>query len=141
LRSISILVGDGEFIVMTLFSADCEKKVCDLKMKFPKETKRYCPHCKKHTLQKIDIAKQKSRGTAHPLSWGSESRAIMRGARSGTGNKGRWGSKPPIKKWKRKTKVTRRLVIMYKCKECNKSKGMKSSIRTSRLEIGDKVAK
>lgn len=109
-------------------------------MKLPKETRRHCPYCRKHTLHKIETAKQRGRSTAHPLSRCSNARAKKRGLNVGTGNKGRW-SKPAIKSWKRKTKITRRLVIMYTCKVCGKSKGIKKSIRTSRIEIGDKVAK
>ena len=110
-------------------------------MKLPKEIKRYCPYCKKHTIQAVDVAKQKPRGSAHPLSWGSESRAKARGVRSGMGNKGRWGSKPPIKDWKRKTKITRRIAINYKCKTCGKIKGIRKAIRSARIMIGEKVAK
>jgi ribosomal protein L44E len=40
-------------------------------MKFPKETKRYCPTCKKHTSQQVMNQKQKGRSAAHPLSRGS----------------------------------------------------------------------
>lgn len=109
-------------------------------MKLPKETKRYCPYCKKHTVHAIGTASQKGRSTAHPLSRGSTSRLKARGLRSGKGNKGKY-SKPAVKSWKRKTKVTRRMTIMYKCKLCKKSKGMKKAIRAGRIEIGQKVAK
>ena len=109
-------------------------------MKLPQETKRYCPTCKKHTTQKIDVAKQKSRGASHPLSRGSRSREKARGLLSGIGNLGK-RSKKGIRDWKRKTKVTRRLVVTYKCKECGKMKGIKKAIRTSRITIGEKVAK
>ncbi|MCH7567907.1 MAG: hypothetical protein IIA87_00640 [Nanoarchaeota archaeon] len=110
-------------------------------MKFPTEVNRYCPYCRLMTRQKISVAKQKSRSAAHPLSWGSMKRAKSRGVRSGYGNKGRWGSRPPISKWKRKSKSTKRLTILYTCKVCKKSKGIKKAIRTSRIEIGEKVAK
>ena len=109
-------------------------------MKLPKETRRYCIYCKKHTVHKINTAKQKSRSAAHPLSRGSGSRLKVRGLRSGTGNKGKY-SKPAVKSWKRKTKTTRRLTVLYTCKECGKSKGAKKSIRSGRIEIGEKVAK
>ena len=109
-------------------------------MKLPKETKRYCVYCKKHTLHKINTAKQKSRSAAHPLSRGSTSRLKSRGLRSGTGNKGRYSKKAP-KNWKRKTKTTRRLAVLYTCKECGKTKGAKKAIRSGRIEIGEKVAK
>ena len=109
-------------------------------MKLPKETNRYCPYCKKHTKQKIDTAKQKSRSASYPLSRGSSARLKLRGLKSGTGNKGKY-SKPAVKSWKRKTKVTRRLNVTYKCNECGKTKGIKKAIRTSRITIGEKVAK
>jgi len=110
-------------------------------MKLPKETRRYCPYCRKHTITSIDTAKQKSRSAARPLSRGSSSRAESRGLKKGYGNKGKWGSKPPVSRWKRKTKVTRRMTLMYRCKECGKAKGASRSIRSGRIEIGDKVAK
>jgi large subunit ribosomal protein L44e len=109
-------------------------------MKLPKEVKRYCPYCKKHGLHSVDTAKQRSRSSVHPLSRGSTSRVRARGLNRGTGNQGRY-SKPAIKSWKRKSKVTRRLTILYKCKECGKSKGIKKAIRTGRIQIGEKVAK
>ncbi len=109
-------------------------------MKLPEKTNRYCPYCREKTEQKLSVAKQKSRSSAHPMSRWSTSRVIARGLKSGTGSKGRF-SKPPIKKWKRKSKSTKRMTIMYTCKVCNKAKGIKKGIRTSRLTIGDKVAK
>jgi large subunit ribosomal protein L44e len=110
-------------------------------MKLPKEKNRYCPYCKKHTQQLVLTAKQKSRSTAHPLSRGGISRAKKRGLRSGYGNKGRWGSKPAIKSWKRKVKVTKKITLLYKCKVCNKMKGASKGIRSGRIEIGEKVSK
>lgn len=85
-------------------------------------------------------AKQKSRSASHPLSRGSTSRLKARGLRSGYGNKGKY-SKPAVKSWKMKTKVTKRITIVYKCKSCNKMKGIKKAIRSGRIEIGEKVAK
>ena len=109
-------------------------------MKLPKETKRYCPYCKKHTSQNVLTAKQKSRSSAHPLSRGGESREKKRGVRSGYGNMGR-RSKPAIKSWKMKTKVTKKINILYKCKVCNKMKQIKTAIRSGGIEIGEKVSK
>lgn len=109
-------------------------------MKLPKQTKRYCPHCKKHTAQSISTAKQKSRSATHPLSRGSTSRLKARGLRSGFGNKGKY-SKPAVKSWKRKTKVTKRITVMYTCTICKKTKGIKKAIRSGRIEIGEKVSK
>lgn len=109
-------------------------------MKLPKQTRRYCPYCKKHTLQEIKTASQKSRSATHPLSRGSASREESRGLRKGYGNKGRRSRQAP-KNWKRKTKVTRRISLIYKCKECGKSKGIKKAIRSGRIEIGEKISK
>ena len=109
-------------------------------MKLPTELNRYCPYCKKHTKQKVSVAKQKSRSSAHHLSRGSASREKSRGVRSGYGNLGRRSRKGP-KDWKRKSKTTKRLTVMYTCTICKKSKGIKKAIRVSRIEIGEKIAK
>jgi large subunit ribosomal protein L44e len=109
-------------------------------MKLPKETKRYCPYCRKHTSHSIETAKQKSRSSTHPMSRGSTARLEARGLRSGTGNKGKY-SKPAVKAWKRKSKTTRRIGINYRCKVCKKAKGIKKAIRSGRIEVGEKVAK
>lgn len=108
-------------------------------MKLPKETNRYCPYCRKHTKQTVLTAKQRSRSSTHPLSRGSPTRIKLRSLQ-GIGN---WGkrSKKGAKDWKRKTKITKRITLLYKCKECNKMKGIKSAIRAGRIEIGDKVSK
>ncbi len=99
-------------------------------MKIPKKTNRYCPFCKKKTEQKIKLVSTGfKRGT---LTRGSISRAKKRGLGRGVGNKGRWGSRPPNAKHKRKTKTTRKTNIMYTCKECGKSKYQKKGIRLSK---------
>src|SRR3989344_2805049 len=100
-------------------------------MKLPKETKRYCPSCKKHTAQKISVVSQKARSASHPMS---------RGLRRGYGNKGK-ASKPGVKNWKRKVKVTRRMNVLYTCKVCGKGKTIKKAMRAGRIEVGEKVAK
>ena len=110
-------------------------------MKLPKETKRYCAKCKKHTAHKISAAKQRSSSSIHPLTRGSTAKEKLRGLKSGTGNKGRWESKPKIKSWKRKTKTTKIITIQYTCKECKKTKQIKKAIRSGRIEIGDTVVK
>lgn len=109
-------------------------------MKLPKKTNRYCTHCKKHTEQTLSTQKQKSRSSVRPLSRWSNYRVKERGYRAGFGNLGRF-SKPAVKNWKRKAKITKRMTILYKCKECGKMKGIKKAIRSSRIEIGDKISK
>ena len=105
-------------------------------MKVPKTTKRFCPFCKKRTDQKIDLVSTGSkRGT---LKRGSLIRAKKRNAMPGKGNKGKLGSKPAIKSWKRKTKTTTRKVLIYKCQVCKKSKHSKNSRRVSKIIIGEK---
>ena len=101
-------------------------------MKLPKTTKRFCPHCGHRTEQKIDLVSTgKKRGE---LKRGSLSRTKSRGSMPGKGNKGR-GSRPAIKKWKRKTKATTRKVVIYTCQECKRSKHAKNSRRVSKLII------
>ncbi|MGV8152415.1 MAG: 50S ribosomal protein L44e [Candidatus Nanoarchaeia archaeon] len=101
-------------------------------MKLPKKTKRFCPKCNKRTDQKIELVSSTiKRG---PLAYGSLTRAKLRGHNRGMGNQGRY-SKPAIKSWKRKTKATKRLVVMYTCQVCKKSKIAKKSRRVSKLVI------
>jgi len=69
------------------------------------------------------------RGT---LTRGSISRAKARGLGTGIGNKGRWGSKPAVSKFKRKSKTTKKTNKMYTCKECNKSKYQKKGKRAGK---------
>jgi len=100
-------------------------------MKIPKTTKRFCPYCKKKTEQKIKIVSTGfQRGT---LTRGSKSRAKLRSLGRGIGNKGRWGSKPAMSKFKRKSKTTKKTNIMYTCKECGKSKYQKKGKRAGKL--------
>ena len=100
-------------------------------MKIPKTTNRFCPYCNKKTKQKIkSVSTGGKRGT---LTRGSISRAKKRGLGTGIGNKGKWGSKPAVSKFKRKSKTTKKTNIMYTCAECEKSKYQKKGKRTSKL--------
>ncbi len=99
-------------------------------MKIPKTTNRYCPYCKAKTEQKVKLVSTGAkRGT---LTWGSLSRAKARGRGVGIGNKGRWGSKPPVSKFKRKIKTTKKTNIMYTCTKCGKSKYQKKGKRSGK---------
>ncbi|MDO8508963.1 MAG: 50S ribosomal protein L44e [Nanoarchaeota archaeon] len=109
-------------------------------MKLPKETKRYCPYCRKHTTHAVDTAKQRARSATHPLSRGSSSREKLRGLRGGFGNLGRRSRKGP-KDWKMKAKVTKRITVTYRCKVCKKMHNIKKAIRSGRIEIGEKISK
>lgn len=89
-------------------------------MKLPKTVNRFCPYCNKKTKQKVKlIGTGFQRGT---LTRGSIARARLRGKGRGIGNKGKWGSKPPVSKFKRKSKTTKKTNIMYICEVCGKAK-------------------
>ncbi|HLC87048.1 MAG TPA: 50S ribosomal protein L44e [Candidatus Nanoarchaeia archaeon] len=99
-------------------------------MKIPKITKRFCPYCKKKTEQKIKLVSTGAkRGT---LTRGSISRAKKRGLGRGMGNKGKFGSKPAVSKFKRKTKTTKKTNFMYTCSICGKSKYQKKGKRAGK---------
>jgi len=101
-------------------------------MKIPKKTNRFCPYCKKKTGQKIKlISTGGKRGT---LKRGGIARAKLRGLGIGIGNKGKWGSKPAVTKFKRKSKTTKKTNIMYTCKECGKSKYQKKGKRAGKQQ-------
>jgi len=100
-------------------------------MKIPKKTNRYCPYCKKKTDQKIkSVSTGAKRGA---LKRGGKVRAKLRGLGIGIGNKGKWGSKPAVTKFKRKTKTTKKTNIMYTCSVCEKSKYQKKGIRAGKV--------
>ncbi|MBD3247463.1 50S ribosomal protein L44e [Candidatus Pacearchaeota archaeon] len=101
-------------------------------MKIPKKTNRYCPYCNKKTEQKVKIIS--TGGKRGTLTRGSISRAKSRGLGRGIGNKGRWGSKPAVSKFKRKTKTTKKTNIMYTCTECKKSKYHKKGQRAGKVK-------
>jgi large subunit ribosomal protein L44e len=102
-------------------------------MKLPKEVKRYCRHCKKHTSHKVMIASSGHKRSS--LRRGSIERAKLRGKGRGYGNLGRWGSKPAITKWKRKTKSTKKTNLTFKCTVCSKQSVQRKGKRTSKFQI------
>ncbi|MFH0870533.1 MAG: 50S ribosomal protein L44e [archaeon] len=105
----------------------------DDKMKVKKTVKRYCPFCKKHTEQKVSLAKKKGRNATHPLSRGSVSRLKRRGLRRGFGNLGRF-SKPPKPKMTGK-KLSKKTDFRYTCKDCNKTLSQRSGFRSKKIEL------
>jgi len=108
-------------------------------MKLPKTTRRYCPFCRKHTQHKISLVSTgHKRGT---LKRGSKQRAKKRGRGRGYGNLGKWGSKPAVTKFKRKTKSTTKKVFLYTCQECKKSKQARKGKRVSKVQIEAKQEK
>jgi len=103
-------------------------------MKLPKLTNRYCPYCKKRTEHKVSQASSGHKRSSQKR--GSIDRAKKRGLGRGYGNLGKWGSKPAINKWKRKTKSTKKTNILYTCKTCSKAHYQKKGKRTSKIQIG-----
>jgi len=101
-------------------------------MKFPKQTKRYCAKCKKHTEHKVTIAKRKGMNATNHQTTGSRTRqkGRDRGVGIGSGNKGKF-SRKAIGKWKSTgKKLTKKTDFRYTCPECKKvtvpnSKGMR----------------
>lgn len=102
-------------------------------MKIPKKTNRFCKFCKKYTPHETTLAKKRDRGS---LKRGSIQRAKKRGRGRSFGNVGRWGSKPPISKYKRTgAKLSKKLDLRFKCKECGKTSVQRSGTRTKKGEL------
>lgn len=102
-------------------------------MKVPKQIKRHCPKCNKHTTQKVTQNKARGRSSAHPLSRGSTKRIRARGERRGVGNLGRY-SKPPKPKMTGK-KMTKKTDFRFTCTVCNRMFAQPSGIRAKKVEF------
>jgi len=103
-------------------------------MKLPRTTNRYCPKCKKSTPQKIEM--YKSSGKRGALTRGSIQRARRRGQGRGAGNKGKYGSKPAISKFKRTgAKISKKSTLKYTCTICKKSTQQKKGFRAKKHEF------
>ena len=101
-------------------------------MKVPKQKSRYCPKCKKHTEHKIELAKKRTMGTAHPQSHGS--RAKWRHLK-GMGNSGRY-SRPPGGGKMYGKKQTKKTDFRYTCSQCKKTwTGHADGIRLKKVEF------
>jgi len=90
-------------------------------MKFPKEMRTFCPHCKRHTTHSVSLYK---RGKERAGSWGARRQA---GRKRGYG-----GQKFP--ELIRTAKTTKKATLRLKCKECNKEV-MRDGIRLRKAEI------
>ena len=101
-------------------------------MKFPKSVKRFCPKCRKHTQQKVFIVKKKA---ASALSYGSKTRARLRGRARGTGNLGRY-SKPAVSKFKMTgKKQTKKTDLRFQCSVCSKASVQREGFRAKKIEF------
>ncbi len=102
-------------------------------MKMPKLLKRLCPHCKKHTEHKVTQAKKRTPGSANPLAKSAKKRT---GFGKGHGNLGKYGSKPPIGKFKMTgKKSSKKTDFRYECKECKKIQVQKKGFRAKKIEF------
>jgi len=68
-------------------------------------------------------------------------RAKLRGLGRGLGNLGKWGSKPAVGQWKRKTKNIKKTNLMWTCTVCKKSTIQKKGQRTGKISFEDKTKK
>ena len=91
-------------------------------MKAPKEQKRYCVYCKKHTLQSIDLAKRRARK--------EDTKSQRRFKRKLAG----YGSFPKENP-KGREKPTRKVDLRYKCKECGKQSVIGTGFRVKKYEL------
>lgn len=107
-------------------------------MKVPKEMKRFCPSCKKHTNQKVKNEKNRGRNKAHPLSKFSTLRLSLRGIGTGIGmgNAGRY-SRGALNSWKRYNKKhSKRIDLRFTCPECGKTNvSADRGTRTKKISI------
>jgi len=102
-------------------------------MKIPKTIKKYCKYCRHYTEQKVSQVKGKERGS---LKHGSIARAKKRGLGRGFGNKGKWGSKPAIGKFKMTgAKTSKKTNFKYTCNVCKKSTIQNKGIRAKKIVI------
>ena len=101
-------------------------------MKLPKTVRRYNPVLRKHTVQKVIIAKKKN---ASSLTYGSKVRARRRGRARGHGNLGRY-SKPAVTKFKMTgRKLSKKADIRYECTESKKQFVRRNTFRAKRVEL------
>lgn len=101
----------------------------------PKNIRRYCKHCKKHTPHKVEQAKAKTRSSARPLSRYSKARTKARGLTTGMGNLGKY-SMPPIKKRKMMNKkLSKKVDLRFQCQECKKMSQGAEGFRAKKFEL------
>jgi ribosomal protein L44E len=99
-------------------------------MKLPKTKRKFCKYCKKYTEQKVTMVKGKERGSLKKF---SIQRARKRGRGVGAGNKGKWGSKPALSKFKMTgAKTSKKTNLKFTCPECKKSSIQKKGFRAKK---------
>ena len=101
-------------------------------MKIPKVRHTFCPKCRKHTEHKVAEAKKKTRGTAHPMSWGNRLRPYLRG-RMGMGNMGKLSKPPGGRMFNRKT--SKKVDLRLTCNVCKKAHTSGQAWRSRKVEF------
>lgn len=102
-------------------------------MKLPKTVRRYNPILRKHVEMKVTLAKKRTPGQASPYGKMSKARTAFG---KGHGNLGRYGSKPPVSKWKMAGKKrSKKVDIRYECTETKKQFTPRKSFRAKKVEF------
>ncbi|MBT3304242.1 50S ribosomal protein L44e [Candidatus Woesearchaeota archaeon] len=106
-------------------------------MKVPKQMKRLCPKCKKHTPHKVSQAKRKGLNATHHQTWGSRKRQSLRnrGVGIGMGNRGRFSRKAITKFKMTGKKLTKKTDFRYECGECKYVSVQATGMRLKKVEI------
>ncbi len=91
-------------------------------MKYPKTIKTYCPRCKKHTTQEVEIAKRRTR------------RTLAQGQRRFLEKLKGYTSFPKENPGSRE-KPTKMLDLRYKCSVCKKMNIRDSGWRAKKFEL------
>lgn len=98
-------------------------------MKFPKNTKRYCPNCKKHTLQ--NVIQNKSGRKRGAMTMGER----RHHRRSGIKGYGGFPQPRPEKSPRHRKKTSKKIDIRFECQECKKKNVLKNTFRAKKFEI------
>ena len=102
-------------------------------MKLPKIIKRYNPFLRKHVEVKVTLAKKRTPGANSPMSQFSKSRTNFG---KGQGNLGRYGSKPPVNKFKMGNKKrSKKQDFRFECQETKKIFGRRRTFRAKKVEF------
>jgi large subunit ribosomal protein L44e len=90
-------------------------------VKMPRNVKRYCPSCSKHTLHAVE--RMKKRKASEMKKGQRRFRRVMAGYRGF-----------PRPKFEGREKPTKRLALRYRCKECHKAH-QAPGVRTKKFEL------
>ena len=94
----------------------------------PKKMKKYCRHCKKHTVQTLNIVHAGKRSV---LKSGQRRRDRIK---KGHGDGGHY-SRKPIKDWNRASKIAKTKDINMECSECKKKNLVKGGFKSKKFEF------